>query len=129
MTTVDHGQWTVHKNEFKVEENEKLYYTIGEVAARFGVNVSLIRFWTNEFSRFLKPKTNKKGNRMYTVQDIEVIARIYDLVKVRGFTLSGAKDELNKKSDIQDTKKEQITKLLQLKQWLIEERNKLKTLH
>ena len=112
-----------------MDTTEKLYHTIGEVAARFGVNVSLIRFWTNEFSRFLKPKTNKKGNRLYTVQDIEVIARIYDLVKVRGFTLSGAKDELNKKSDIQDTKKEQITKLLQLKQWLIEERNKLKTSH
>ena len=109
-----------------METTEKLYYTIGEVAARFGVNVSLIRFWTNEFSKQLKPKTNKKGNRLYTAQDIEVVQRIHDLVKVRGFTLSGAKDELNKKTDNQNNKSEQIQKLLTLKQWLMEERNKLK---
>ncbi|HSY77530.1 MAG TPA: MerR family transcriptional regulator, partial [Bacteroidia bacterium] len=37
---------------------QKLYYTIGTVAAMFKVNQSLIRFWENEFD-ILKPKKNR----------------------------------------------------------------------
>ncbi|MGV6862406.1 MAG: MerR family transcriptional regulator [Putridiphycobacter sp.] len=71
----------------------KLYYTIGEVAEMFKVNTSLIRFWEKEFS-ILKPKKNKKGNRLFTVKDIKNLEKIYDLVKIKGFTLDGAKKAL-----------------------------------
>jgi len=77
----------------------KLYYAIGEVAEMFDVNASLIRFWEKEFS-ILKPKKNKKGNRLFTVKDIKNLERIYDLVKVKGFTLEGAKKELKKKNRV-----------------------------
>jgi DNA-binding transcriptional MerR regulator len=56
----------------------------------FQVNTSLIRFWEKEFT-ILKPKKNKKGNRMFTVKDIANIERIFILVKEQGFTLDGAK--------------------------------------
>ena len=59
----------------------------------FEVNTSLIRFWEKEFSQ-LKPKKNKKGNRLFTVKDIDKLNSIYFLVKERGFTLDGAKSEL-----------------------------------
>src|SRR5690606_41119958 len=72
---------------------EKLYYGIGEVAKAFGVNTSLIRFWEKEFD-VLKPKKNAKGNRKFTPQDIKNLQLIYHLVKVRGFTLEGAKTHL-----------------------------------
>lgn len=72
---------------------EKLYYGIGEVAEAFGVNTSLIRFWEKEFD-VLKPKKNAKGNRKFTPQDIKNLELIYHLVKVRGFTLDGAKVHL-----------------------------------
>lgn len=72
---------------------EKLYYGIGEVAEAFGVNTSLIRFWEKEFD-VLKPKKNAKGNRKFTPQDIKNLELIYHLVKVRGFTLDGAKIHL-----------------------------------
>ena len=72
---------------------EKLYYSIGEVAEAFGVNTSLIRFWEKEFD-VLKPKKNAKGNRRFTPQDITNLELIYHLVKVRGFTLDGAKIQL-----------------------------------
>lgn len=75
----------------------KLYYSIGEVADMFNVNASLIRFWEKEFS-VLKPKKNKKGNRLFTVKDIRHLEKIYDLVKIKGYTLEGAKKELKKKS-------------------------------
>ena len=80
---------------------EKLFYKIGEVAEMFGVNVSLIRFWEKEFN-ILKPKKNKKGNRMFTKKDVDNLTIIYHLVKERGFTLEGAKMKLkeNKKDTI-----------------------------
>ena len=61
----------------------------------FEVSRSLLRYWENEFS-FLKPRKNKKGDRLFTKENINQIQIIYNLVKVRGFTLEGAKQELKK---------------------------------
>jgi DNA-binding transcriptional MerR regulator len=78
---------------YKEKPTEKLFYKIGEVAEIFKVNVSLIRFWEKEFD-ILKPKKNKKGNRMFTKKDLDNLTIIYHLVKERGFTLEGAKQKL-----------------------------------
>lgn len=75
-------------------ELTKLYYSIGEVADLFGVASSLIRYWESEFS-VLRPAKNSRGERKYTVKDIEMIQQIYHLVKERGFTIDGAKKELD----------------------------------
>jgi DNA-binding transcriptional MerR regulator len=72
---------------------EKRYYKIGEIANAFEVNTSLIRFWENEFD-ILKPKKNKKGNRLFTEEDLKNLKLIYFLVKEKGFTLDGAKNKL-----------------------------------
>lgn len=74
---------------------EKLYFSIGEVAEMFGVNTSLIRFWEKEFD-VIKPTKNRKGNRMFTREDIENFKKIFELVKEQGYTLQGAKDRLKK---------------------------------
>ena len=57
---------------YKTKPTEKLFYSIGETAKILQVNVSLIRFWEKEFS-ILKPKKNKKGNRLFTKKDIIII--------------------------------------------------------
>ena len=90
---------------YKSKSTEKLFYTIGETAKLFNVNVSLIRFWEKEFS-ILKPKKNKKGNRLFTNKDIANLNIIYHLVKERKFTLEGAKKKLkeNKKDTIDNIK-------------------------
>ena len=72
---------------------EKLLYTMGEVAEMFDVNASLIRYWGTQFPS-LKPQRNKKGNRLFTPEDIETLKRIYHYVKERGMTLEGAKRAL-----------------------------------
>jgi DNA-binding transcriptional MerR regulator len=72
---------------------DKLFFTISEVAEYFNVNASLIRFWEKEF-QLIKPQKNKKGNRLFTRKDIENIRLIYHLVKEKGFTLQGAKEKL-----------------------------------
>lgn len=69
---------------------EKLYYTIGEVADILGENVSLVRFWSNSFPRFIHPVRNAKGNRMFTGEDVAVFRQIHFLVKDCGLTLEGA---------------------------------------
>ena len=73
---------------------EKYLYTIGEVADILGENVSLVRFWSNEFPKFIKPQRNAKGNRLYTKEDIETFKHIHLLVKVEGLTLEGAAKRL-----------------------------------
>ena len=77
---------------------KKIYYSIGEVAAMFDVNKSLIRFWEKEFS-IIKPKKNKKGNRYFTEKDINNFKIIFHLVKERGYTLDGAKKKLRENKD------------------------------
>ena len=85
---------------YKKPEIKKLYYSIGEVAAVFDVNTSLIRFWEKEFD-IIQPKKNAKGNRLFTQEDVDNFFIIYHLVKERGFTLQGAKDKL--KENLSDT--------------------------
>lgn len=88
---------------YKETETTRLYYTIGEVSKMFNVNTSLIRFWEKEFE-VLQPKKNKKGNRLFTAEDVANLRIIYHLVKERGFTLQGAKAKLKEnKSDVTDT--------------------------
>ena len=72
---------------------EKLYYSIGEVAEMLNVPVSTVRFWENEFD-ILKPKKNKKGNRLFMPEDLKNLKIIHHLVKEQGMTLAGAKKQL-----------------------------------
>lgn len=68
----------------------KQYYPIGEVASMFRVNISLIRFWENEFD-ILKPRKNRKGDRFFRPDDVKNLKLIYFLLKERKYTISGAK--------------------------------------
>jgi len=110
---------------YKKPEIKKLYYSIGEVADIFNVNTSLIRFWEKEFD-IIKPKKNKKGNRLFTEKDVDNFFIIYHLVKERGFTLQGAKDKL--KENPQDTINQiEIVKSLEdVKAFLLDLKKKIK---
>ena len=78
------------------ENITKRYYKIGEVAKMFDMSTSLIRYWESEFQQ-LKPLKTKTGIRKYQKEDILIIDRIYELVKVQGYKLEGARKELKKK--------------------------------
>jgi DNA-binding transcriptional MerR regulator len=78
------------------------YYTMRETANMFNVNQSLLRFWENEFD-ILKPKKNRKGDRYFRPDDIKNLELIYHLLRVRKFTISGAKDYLKNKAKSLDT--------------------------
>ncbi|MEC8853494.1 MAG: MerR family transcriptional regulator [Bacteroidota bacterium] len=109
---------------YKEKQIEKLFYPIGEVAQMFEVSVSSIRYWEKEFD-ILKPKKNKKGNRMFTKKDVDNLKIIYHLTKERGFTLEGAKKKLREnKTDTIDNV-EIINHLKSIRQFLIEFREEL----
>jgi DNA-binding transcriptional MerR regulator len=98
---------------------DKKYYTITEVAAMLNVNASKIRFWETEFD-ILKPKKNKKGDRFFDEVNIENLQLIYYLLKIRRFTIEGAKRKI--KDDIKGIREEQAMResLLKMKSFLEE---------
>ena len=97
-------------------QGDKQYYSIGEVADLFKVNTSHIRFWTNEFK--LKVRTTRKGDRLFTPEQIRELRAIHHLVKERGFTLSGARAKLKEQNSVD-------VQTVDLKQSLLQLRNKL----
>ncbi len=105
----------------------KLYYSIGEVASLFNVNPSLIRFWEKEFST-IQPKKSKKGNRLFTVKDIENFNKIYHLVKTNGYTLEGAKKALKEKDfSIEASSKNNLDSIIEKLEQIKFKVNQLKT--
>lgn len=104
---------------------EKLYYTIGETAEILGENTSLIRYWSNQFSRYLKPKRNAKGNRLYTVADIDTLKQIHLLVKGQGMTLEGADKKLAQERKTLDGRVKVLESLKEIKSRLQEVRKGL----
>ena len=97
-------------------QGDKTYYSIGEVADLFKVKTSHIRFWTNEFK--LKVRTTRKGDRLFTPEQIRELRTIHHLVKERGFTLTGAKAKLKEPGGLD-------VQTMDLKQSLLQLRNKL----
>lgn len=109
---------------YKDQPTEKLYYSIGEVCKVLNVNASLIRFWEKEFD-ILKLKKNKKGNRLFTKDDLENIKLIYHLVKERGFTLQGAKDKLKSGKGNVKTEADVVQSLEKVKSFLLQIKQEL----
>ncbi len=104
---------------YKPPKIEKMFYSISEVAEMFGVNISNIRFWENEFD-ILKPKKNAKGNRQFTPEDIDNLHLIYNLLKEKGMTLKGAKQYLKHNKNKAFKQFEILKRLKKVKSELIE---------
>ena len=92
----------------------------------FDVNQSLIRHWESKFD-CLRPHKNKRGNRMFSAEDIEKLKQIYHLVKERGMTLEGARKVMRGaagKELARDTKL--LERLQRIRAALVEVREELK---
>lgn len=97
---------------------KKQYYSIGEVAAMFRENQSLIRYWETEFD-ILQPRKNRKGDRFFRPVDIKNLVMIYDLLRRRKFTIEGAKDYLKKNKNAEE-KFAMIQSLEKIKSFFLE---------
>jgi DNA-binding transcriptional MerR regulator len=99
--------------------DSKLYYSMGEIAEKYQVKHSLIRYWEKEFD-IIKPKKNKKGNRLFTKKDLEAFDLIFDLVKNKGYTLDGAKQKIKEGKTNKFRNEEIVSKLKTIKSFLLE---------
>jgi len=104
---------------------EKLYYTIGEVSEILGESASLVRFWSNSFPKYIKPKRNAKGNRLFTAEDVETLKQIHLLVKQQGMTLEGASKKLAAERRKIDGKVKVLDSLKEIRRQLVEVRKSL----
>ncbi len=104
---------------WKKRPTEKLYWSISEVADMLAVNASILRYWESEFE-VIQPHKNKKGNRLFTKSDIENLKTIHYLVKVKGYTLSGAKEQLKNDRNAVASKAEAVEKLNTVRSYLLE---------
>ena len=110
-----------------IHEIEKQYFSIGEVATQFNVAPSLIRFWETEFEE-LRPRKGKRGNRLYTSQDIDTFSTIYHMVKERGFTIPGARELIRQKGPQLKEKIDVIQSLEKVRKFLITMKRELDTI-
>ena len=106
------------------ENNEKLYYSIGEVSKMLEISTSKIRFWEKEFES-INPKKNKKGNRVFTKKDLEKLTLIQHLLKEKKYTIDGAKKKMRRNPKKTETHHKVIENLKKIKEELIEIRNNL----
>jgi DNA-binding transcriptional MerR regulator len=110
---------TLNKNK-----NLKLYYSIKEVATKFNINESTLRYWETTFPT-LRPKTTVKNIRQYTESDIAQIRIIYNLVKIRGFKIASARKIISQNPLGADKQADAIEMLTSVHDQLLELKNKL----
>lgn len=67
-------------------------FRIGELAQKLGVERFVIRFWEKEFN--LASARSTGGQRFYDMHDLSMFTHIKQLLYEKGYTISGAKKQL-----------------------------------
>lgn len=99
-------------------KNQKLFFSISEVAQKFDINESTLRFWEKEFD-IIHPRKSAKGTRFYKQEDIDAVRLVYHLVKERGMTLAGARQKIKENPEQTIQNEKIIHRLKQIKEELI----------
>lgn len=81
-----------------MDELNKKYYRIRDVAEFLGVPQATIRYWELEFPE-ISPARTSTGIRQYTPSDIETLRIIHYLVKIRGLKVEAAKTQMKLNRD------------------------------
>lgn len=103
---------------------QKKFFKIGEVSKMLGEPPSTLRFWEKEF-RQLRPMKNKKGDRIYSLKDIEILKDIKYLTHDKGLKIAKASSKVKPGQDKEDPKTELVKRLRSLKEKLLELKDSL----
>jgi len=74
---------------------DKKYFRIGEVSELLGVDPHVLRYWESEFAS-IKPYRGKSKQRLYRHKDVRKLHQIKQLLRVQGYTISGARELLTR---------------------------------
>ncbi len=117
-------------------KSDNAYKTIGEVVKILNLEINkdqpipthTIRFWEKEFKQ-IKPKIFNGNRRYYDKKNIELIKKVYFLLKVQGMTIKGVKKLLNKDNPLKlDEMSNHSIKAFNLKNKLVKISNIIKDL-
>jgi DNA-binding transcriptional MerR regulator len=78
----------------------KKYYRIGEVSELIGVEPHVLRYWEGEFRQIRTHRVAKQ--RLYRIEDIDLIRRIKTLLYDEGFTIAGARRQIAEEQKMKD---------------------------
>ncbi len=112
---------------YNTNKELKKYYSIGEVAEKFHVAESLLRYWEKEFSN-IRPRKSGRNIRQYTAKDIEEVQLVYNLLKVRGMKISAARAVLSNNREAANDTSEIIQRLQSIRSELVSISEELKSL-
>lgn len=105
----------------------KRYFTIGEVSELCGVKPHVLRYWEQEFSQ-LKPVKRRGNRRYYQRHDVILIREIRALLYEQGFTIGGARQQLDTSGEVKTTAATSNSNQKELVRELLKELEDLKTL-
>ena len=74
----------------------KRYFTIGEVSQLCDVRSYVLRYWEQEFTQ-LSPMKRRGNRRYYQLHEVELVRKIRELLYEQGFTIAGARLQLEQK--------------------------------
>ena len=74
----------------------KRYFTIGEVSQLCDVRSYVLRYWEQEFVQ-LRPMKRRGNRRYYQLHEVELVRQIRALLYEQGFTIAGARLQLEQK--------------------------------
>ncbi len=97
-----------------MQELNKKFYRIGDVAVILGIPESTLRYWETQFT-IIKPRRNAKNIRFYTPNDIETIRKVHYLVKEKGLKLDAAQAQIRANRDCVDKRFEVVDRLKEIK--------------
>lgn len=89
-----------------------------------GVSAATLKSWEKNFDH-IKSKKNEDGKLYYTDDTVKNLKTLFYLIKERGFTIKGAKKELTRKGSEAVNKAKLMTKLTELKDFLVDVREQL----
>jgi DNA-binding transcriptional MerR regulator len=85
----------------------KRYFTISEVGDLCGVKPHVLRYWEQEFTQ-LRPMKRSGNRRYYQHNEVLMIRRIRELLYDQGFTIHGARNQMQEMGHTQRGQKNTI---------------------
>jgi len=113
--------------EFPSDEtlDQKLYYSISETASFLKITSSQIRYWENEFD-IIKPRKNRKGDRLFRAEDIKNLKTVYYLLRIKKYSIEGAKEYLKSNQEKTELHLHLSETLTHFRSFLLEMKNNLR---
>ncbi|MBO5038261.1 MAG: MerR family transcriptional regulator [Alphaproteobacteria bacterium] len=91
-----------------VNKSKSAFRSIAEVTEDLGIAPHVLRFWETKFTQ-IKPMKTKSSRRYYRPDDVELLAKIKELLYERRYTIEGVQ-KLFKNRSLKDILGEEIQK-------------------